>query len=211
MKYYVYFFLDKDKQPIYIGRTKNLKQRLNAHFSSAKKDDIAKAKEVKSIKYLEFETQFKHIVYEQQLIHLFKPKYNKEYVLQEDSEVILNIDDLFYLKLSEVEFEKLKNKKNRVKKSNLKLNFDEKEFLGFLSNNMNYDISIYNEMELKILGHFFENSNHGYTHSFAKNLKISELVIKTVFDKFIENGIAQKEFVDLSFMKSDVYMIRIGD
>lgn len=77
--YYVYRFLNKEDEVIYIGYTNNLKNRISSHFS--KKGHLSKGcyLSVGSIEYFEFQNSVEAKLFEAQYISLIKPLYNIEY------------------------------------------------------------------------------------------------------------------------------------
>jgi len=73
----VYFFLDKNKKPIYIGKAKNLKNRVNSYFTNklgAKTQALIS--ESNSMKFIKVESEFEALLLEANLIKKYKPKYN---------------------------------------------------------------------------------------------------------------------------------------
>ena len=72
--YYLYRFIDKHENVIYVGRAKNLKQRLQAH----KHLPDSCYKEVDMIEFATFESESDQSVYEVYYINLLKPIYNKD-------------------------------------------------------------------------------------------------------------------------------------
>jgi excinuclease ABC subunit C len=85
----VYLFLDKNKKTIYVGKAKNLKNRLSSYFS---KIIVGKTKEmVRNAKFLSFiktESEIEALILEANLIKKYQPKYN---VIQKDDKSPLYI------------------------------------------------------------------------------------------------------------------------
>lgn len=85
----VYFFLDSNKTPLYVGKAKNLKNRLSSYFSIAL---IGKTKEmVKRSCFLSFiktESEIEALILEANLIKKYQPKYN---IIQKDDKSPLYI------------------------------------------------------------------------------------------------------------------------
>lgn len=76
-KFYVYRFLDKDDNTIYIGRTKNLERRLTQeHFTSYGHLSKNCYDECESIEYMEFDVETEMKIYELYFINYYNPKYN---------------------------------------------------------------------------------------------------------------------------------------
>ena len=73
----VYKFLDKSKNPLYIGKAKSLSKRLASHFrQSSRSEKINKLLEVS--KFIEFSltnTELESLLHEQYLIKNYKPKF----------------------------------------------------------------------------------------------------------------------------------------
>jgi len=65
----VYLFYEKDKNPIYIGKAKNIKERVRNHH------DFFMPK-VKRIKYIETSSEIEALILEASLIKKHQPKYN---------------------------------------------------------------------------------------------------------------------------------------
>jgi len=85
----VYLFLAQDKKPLYVGKAKNLKNRLSSYFLGVL---IRKTKEmVKEAKFLSFiktESEIEALILEANLIKKYQPKYN---VIQKDDKSPLYI------------------------------------------------------------------------------------------------------------------------
>lgn len=75
MKGYVYRFLDKNGTTIYVGKTKNMKQRYASHKNAGYLPDECYKKTVQ-IKTLEFPTYQDAGIMERVLISFYEPKYN---------------------------------------------------------------------------------------------------------------------------------------
>lgn len=75
-KFYVYKFLDKDNKIIYVGKTKNLNQRIHRHFS--KDGHLSKEcyENVYEIEYCEFNTNTDMTMFEVYMINKYRPIYN---------------------------------------------------------------------------------------------------------------------------------------
>ena len=67
--------LNKDKQVLYVGRTKSLKSRLSQHFN--KKEWSQWKEKISSTEYLEIDNYGDSVVLETYFIHRYKAKYNK--------------------------------------------------------------------------------------------------------------------------------------
>ncbi len=75
-KFYIYKMYDETNELLYIGKTTNIEQRMNCHFS---KDMIERQEwknEVAYIDYYEFKTKVDMDIMELYYIALERPKYN---------------------------------------------------------------------------------------------------------------------------------------
>lgn len=88
MGFYVYFFLNKYDNVIYIGKTKNLKQRMLSHNHLP----IYCYTSIAEIFYIEFETEFDSEIMEKLWIAKYKPTYNEVYSDKESS-ITIDIDN----------------------------------------------------------------------------------------------------------------------
>nr|WP_195931217.1 GIY-YIG nuclease family protein [[Eubacterium] tenue] len=84
-KYYLYRFLDREENIIYIGKTSNLDRRIRNHlYGNGGLSDECYSR-LSKIQVLEFESQTLRDINEIYYINIFKPPYNKEYNYDEDS------------------------------------------------------------------------------------------------------------------------------
>lgn len=76
-EYYVYRFMDDLGNVIYIGRTTNLRTRIQKHFSTGHLPDecYIATSYIESIK---LKSQAEMNIYEMYYINIYKPKYNKQ-------------------------------------------------------------------------------------------------------------------------------------
>lgn len=74
-KYYVYKFINNDGDCIYVGRTVNLHNRMNQHFSKGHLPKTA-YKEVEKIEYTILDSEIAMVMCELYFINKYKPKYN---------------------------------------------------------------------------------------------------------------------------------------
>jgi len=78
----VYKFLDQEMQPIYIGKAKNLKNRVISYFRDSEKKSKKVEKLVKYSKKIEItltESELEALLIEQHLIKQIKPKFNVQF------------------------------------------------------------------------------------------------------------------------------------
>lgn len=108
---YVYVMYNKNNEVLYVGKTKNIRLRINQHFNCNKdwKNDI------NHIKYMNCYTEVDMSIYEIYLINILKPRYNKSLLFSGDTNLNLhynltnyNIDTYYKYLLSEEEKNKFK-------------------------------------------------------------------------------------------------------
>ena len=96
---YIYKFINKLNEVIYVGKSKNFKSRLNQHYKSKKWID-----EVFEIEIGECSTLSDMNIYEVYYIAKYKPIYNKD--CKEDDDITLKIEPLEFKKYEEVDLKK---------------------------------------------------------------------------------------------------------
>ena len=84
--YYVYRFLDKANQIVYIGKTGHLKKRMTEHFSKQGHLTEEQYKQIEKIEYVELAFQLDMDILEKYLINLWKPPFN---TVDKDSDITL--------------------------------------------------------------------------------------------------------------------------
>ena len=74
----VYQFFDQNEKIIYVGKAKNLKNRVTSYFKSKHKDGKTNSlvKQIKKITHIVVKTELDALLLENNLIKKFKPKYN---------------------------------------------------------------------------------------------------------------------------------------
>src|SRR5690349_20065563 len=75
--FYVYRFLDKNDEIIYIGKSKNIKKRTNSHFSGFGHLPTECYRAADRIEYIEIESKIEMDIKELYYIDKIKPKYNQ--------------------------------------------------------------------------------------------------------------------------------------
>lgn len=75
-KFYVYRFKNEENEIIYVGKTKNLEQRIRTHFGNQGHLPEECYKEVRKIEFLVFEKESLMGIKELYYIAKFQPKYN---------------------------------------------------------------------------------------------------------------------------------------
>lgn len=97
----VYIMKDSSDIIIYVGKSKNLKNRVKQYFYNGKKPSNKVEKLVKNIKDFEFilcDTEFEALLLENKLIKKYKPHYNR---------LLKNYEKYGYIKITREEFSKL--------------------------------------------------------------------------------------------------------
>ena len=84
--YYVYRFLDKANQIVYVGKTGHLKKRMTEHFSRQGHLTEEQYKQIEKIEYVELAFQLDMDFLEKYLINLWKPSFNS---VDKDSDITL--------------------------------------------------------------------------------------------------------------------------
>lgn len=94
-KYFVYKLLDEKLNILYIGKTNNLKRRIQQHMSTGflPKDAID---EVKYISYICLPKQILSDIREIYYINKYKPKYNKQYKYEEMTDIGFDLIELYW-------------------------------------------------------------------------------------------------------------------
>jgi predicted GIY-YIG superfamily endonuclease len=79
-RYYIYRFLNKKRDVIYVGRTKNISSRISKqHFAENGHLDPKCYDETLEVHYAELNNINEQMIYELYFIGKFKPKYNSQY------------------------------------------------------------------------------------------------------------------------------------
>lgn len=72
----VYFFYDKKKKLLYVGKSNNLKERIRDHFNQPTHRDTFFIKKVDKIGYIPLSSEIEALILESQLIKEKQPKFN---------------------------------------------------------------------------------------------------------------------------------------
>lgn len=91
MSYYIYKHLDKENNVIYVGQTKNLKNRIVSHKTSSSWFSL-----VKTIEYAEVTDRILMNIYEKLYIDRYSPIYNKKDMDCEYSRFFKNMEELYF-------------------------------------------------------------------------------------------------------------------
>jgi len=121
---WVYQYFNKAWERIYVGKSKNLKSRVNSYFSSQQKLNFAKKKMVwyiDSIEYIVTNNEVESLILENDLIKKYQPKYN---ILLKDDKNFL------YIKITKEQFPKIV--RTRISSSKMKIS-DGKYFGPYIS------------------------------------------------------------------------------
>ncbi len=97
----IYQFFDNKGEIIYVGKSVNLKSRVNSYFNGKSKLNFAKQKmvgKIADIQYIVVNNETESLILESNLIKKHKPKYN---VLLKDDKNHL------YIKITKAEFPKI--------------------------------------------------------------------------------------------------------
>lgn len=135
---YIYKFLNKENEVIYVGHTQNLNNRLKQHFGDSGHLDKAIYDEVEVVEYAEKESVNEVRIYELYYISKYKPKYNT--LLLEESTMTLSLPELNFhsLKVDElkkIEFTNYNNVVNSIKKDLKNIEF----FINWIVSNCKFN------------------------------------------------------------------------
>ncbi|MDQ3142410.1 MAG: exonuclease domain-containing protein [Bacteroidota bacterium] len=73
----IYYMRDLERQPVYIGKSTNIRERIIQHFASPDKKNALMIQRVKSIDYLETGSELMALLMESTEIKKYKPEINK--------------------------------------------------------------------------------------------------------------------------------------
>ena len=135
--FYVYRFLNSKKEIIYVGKSKNLTNRLYAHFNNQQKDWMG---EICFIEVAKFQDGATMSIYELYYIDLFKPKYNRDGVYN-DSLTSIELPSVNF-SVYEFNYEFVKNIENsNNNKPNINKDILLKSFTLILNKEMDLSVS----------------------------------------------------------------------
>lgn len=133
-KYYLYRFLGKEDNIIYIGKTSNLENRIRRHILGSGGLSEECYKKLFKIQVLEFESQALRDINEIYYINIFKPPYNKEFNYNEapvyikglgyEEWIDLDIESIYNWNYKDLEHLENKNIENNMN-FNLELKIDQ--------------------------------------------------------------------------------------
>ncbi|HQD89013.1 MAG TPA: UvrB/UvrC motif-containing protein [Candidatus Pacearchaeota archaeon] len=72
----VYLFYGKEKSPLYIGKSSDLRERVKNHFNQPNYKDNLFINQVEKIGYIPLESEIEALILESQLIKKYQPKFN---------------------------------------------------------------------------------------------------------------------------------------
>ena len=141
----IYYIYNKDGIIIYIGKSKNIKNRVNQHLTGLTKKSLNIQLEINSVSYESCGNELIALLKESEEIKLHKPKFNKilkKEILKFGLELCKDSKSLYFLRISHYEeshnyieiFSSLKNANNRLSFINTKYNIDGQKSL---KNNVN--------------------------------------------------------------------------
>lgn len=87
----VYKFFDEEGNVIYVGKAKNLRNRVKSYFRIKHEDDTktkALVENIRDLEYIEVSTELEALILEEKLVKKFQPKYN---ILLKDDKSFLYI------------------------------------------------------------------------------------------------------------------------
>ena len=94
--FYIYMMYNNKDELLYIGQTKNLKQRFQTHFTKAILETEPWKKDVCYIDTFECKTEYDMRILEIYLIGKLKPKYNKEFAFDDEVTLTIKINKINY-------------------------------------------------------------------------------------------------------------------
>ena len=100
MKGYVYRFYNTNNEIVYVGMTQNMKSRMCVHFTRedaanvTRQIPVEEIKDIKKVEYIETSSLSDARVLEAYLIAKCKPKYNIDFVEDDELTYELITDDL---------------------------------------------------------------------------------------------------------------------
>lgn len=152
--FYVYRFLDRNNNIIYVGKTTNIDKRISSHLVNARQinykyihyDDVYK------IEYTEVPSEYHMNIYEIHYICKYKPIYNKQYKV--------NNVDLFDLPELDWKLYILKSFMGNCLVNFIAIHGDTKDFYSELQNNKKF----YNEIIKYYLSNVLHREFSQYEH-----------------------------------------------
>lgn len=94
-RYYLYRFLDKEKNILYIGRTNDIARRiLKEHFTPNTHLPSKCYLETECVEYAEFQNESEEVAYEAILINQIRPKYNTQF--KDDAEFEISLPEIVW-------------------------------------------------------------------------------------------------------------------
>ncbi|WP_162985713.1 GIY-YIG nuclease family protein [Virgibacillus halodenitrificans] len=110
---YIYRFLNKNREIIYIGSTKNIYNRIsNQHFSNSGHLEPKQYSQVDIVEYAKVSESSDRLLLENYLITKIKPPFNKrekKYTDEIYSNIISEVNNLNWIKYEQESFFKRKN------------------------------------------------------------------------------------------------------
>ena len=95
-KAYVYRFIDKNSQTLYVGKTVDLDKRMSEHWSKnshLKKQGRGDVYEkVQRIEYIKYRTELEALQKELEYINYYKPRYNKSSKIKQIIDILTDIN-----------------------------------------------------------------------------------------------------------------------
>ncbi|MDY3801415.1 MAG: nucleotide excision repair endonuclease [Bacilli bacterium] len=155
--FYIYMMYNEKNELLYVGQTKNLKRRFQGHFTKATLEVDTWKKDVSYIDTFECKTEYDMRIIEIYLIGTLKPKYNKEFVFNDDVSLKIKFDK-FNCKRYLIHEKFISNLKDEI----------------LIANDLD-DILFDNTVKNKIKNNVIVYEGKMNTNYFKKNLRKNEL------------------------------------
>lgn len=201
--FYIYMMYNEKNELLYVGQTKNLKKRFQGHFTKATLEVDTWKKDVYYIDTFECKTEYDMRILEIYLIGKLKPKYNIEFVFEDDVALEIKFEKFNYKRYlvhekSMTEFKEGMNMSNEI--DNILLNDDLKikikNRIELYKGKMNNNYFNKRETRENELSHLWFNNQatdeqlnqitlniHNYLRNIAKSKSKNSLLI--LYDQII--------------------------
>ena len=163
---YVYRFLNKNNQVIYVGKTINLENRISKHFSVTGHLSRECYSEVKIIEYIDLPTKIDMDIKELYYINKYKPKYN--IINKQDGRLELSICEDFWTTFN--------TKSERYK-----------QILDLNSEKFTFEIPAKQELFNNRLVANVTKSQKAFVQNMSKRFDNESSFVRFMLDRFIED------------------------
>jgi len=140
-EHYIYYFVNEKDEVVYVGRTADIKRRINQHFGSNGHLKESEYNDVKLIKYAPLSSENEARIYETYYISKWKPTYNS--VHSNGGPVNFNLPDLFFRVFelnSDKKENKLDEKRSEKEEEYMKLSQRINVIKDILADELNYNV-----------------------------------------------------------------------